>query len=116
MSPEGAFLANVIDIYRSGKFIGAMINTFEKSFPHVYAFCTSPGGPGDEETRDTFVVVGSNRLLDLRDLNFYEYSTGMLRTQHLETLRRRSGGLVLTDDYAPVDNLLAPVIRMAERR
>ena len=116
MSPEGAFLANVIDIYRSGKFIGAMINTFEQSFPHVYAFCTSPGGPGDEETRDTFVVVGSNRLLHLRDLNFYEYSTGMLRTQHLETLRRRSGGLVLTDDYAPVDNLLAPVIRMAERR
>ena len=116
MSPEGAFLANVIDVYRSGKFIGAMINTFEKSFPHVYAFCTSPGGPSDDETRDTFIVVGSNRLLDLRGLDFSEYSASQMRPQHLTTLRRRSEGLVLTDDYAPVDNLLAPVIRMAERR
>jgi MFS family permease len=116
MSPEGAFLANVIDVYRSGKFIGAMINTFEKSFPHVYAFCTTLGGPDDDEARDTFVVVGANRLLDLSGLENSDSSAGRLRPEHLETLRRRSGGLVLTDDYAPVDNLLAPVIRMAERQ
>jgi hypothetical protein len=93
-----------------------MINTFERSFPHVYAFCTTPGGPSDDETRDTFVVVGSNRLLDLRGLDYTEYSAGLLRPEHYATLRRRSAGLVLTDDFAPVDNLLAPVIRMAERR
>jgi spermidine synthase len=116
MSPQGAFLANVIDVYRSGKFIGAMINTFEKSFPHVYAFCTTLGGPDDDETRDTFIVVGANRVLDLKSLDSAEYSMGRLRPEHLETLRRRSQGLVLTDDFAPVDNLLAPVIRMAERR
>ena len=28
----------------------------------------------------------------------------------LRGLRQRSGGLVLTDDYAPVENLLAPVV------
>ncbi len=113
MTPEGAFLANVIDVYQSGLFIGAMINTFEQSFPHVYAFCTTPGGPSDDETRDTFVVIGSNRLLNLADMELY--SAGQLRPRHFATLRERSGGLVLRDDYAPVDNLLAPVIRMAER-
>ncbi|MCB1021957.1 MAG: spermidine synthase [Bryobacterales bacterium] len=116
MSPEGAFLANVIDVYKSGKFIGAMINTFERSFPHVYAFCTTPGGPTDDETRDTFVVVGSNRLLDLSSMDYTETSAGRLRPEHLATLRRRSDNLVLRDDYAPVDNLLAPVIRLAERQ
>lgn len=114
MSPEGAFLANVIDVYKSGQFIGAMINTFERSFPHVYAFCTTPGGPIDDESRDTFVVVGSNRILDLNGIDLTKYSAGRLRPRHFATLRERSRGLVLTDDYAPVDNLLAPVIRMAE--
>jgi hypothetical protein len=39
----------------------------------------------------------------------------MLTGDHLAVLKERSQGLVLTDDFAPVDNLLAPVIRMAER-
>ena len=31
---------------------------------------------------------------------------------HVDTLRARAGHLVLTDDFAPVENLLAPVVRM----
>ena len=115
MSDEGVFLANVIDVYRSGKFLGAMINTLERSFPHVYAFSTTLGGPTDEDTRDTFVVVGSTRLLDLEFLDYERFSGDLLHPRHLDVLRWRSRGLVLTDDFAPVDNLLAPVIRMAER-
>ena len=30
-------------------------------------------------------------------------------------LQHRSNGLILTDDYAPVDNLIAPVIRQVEK-
>ncbi len=116
MSPEGVFLANVIDVYSSGRFVGAMINTLEKSFPFVYAFSTNVAGPRDDDQRDTFVVVGSNRLLDVNDLSYEQYSASLLRPEHLDTLRRRSRKLVLTDDFAPVDNLLAPVIRLAERR
>ncbi|MBI1354602.1 MAG: hypothetical protein GC160_09670 [Acidobacteria bacterium] len=115
MSDQGVFLANVIDVYRSGLFLGAMINTFEKSFPHVYVFTTASAGPSDADSRDTFVVVGSMRLLDLDDLSYDKYSAVLLTNENLETLRRRSRRLVLTDDFAPVDNLLAPVIRLAER-
>jgi hypothetical protein len=39
----------------------------------------------------------------------------MLTPEHLAVLKQRSRGLILTDDFAPVDNLLAPVIRMADR-
>ena len=116
MSPQGVLLANVIDVFKSGKFLGAMVNTIEKTFPHVYVFSTALGGPSDTDSRDTFVVVGSLRTLPLADFDWAQYSGWLLDEQQLATLRERSNGLVLTDDFAPVDNLLAPVIRMAERR
>ena len=115
MSGRAAFLVNVIDVYRSGRFLGAVIRTLEQSFPYVYVFCTSPGGPSDADERDTFVVVGATGLLDVKSLDYDRYSAALLAPEHLDKLRLRSGGLVLTDDFAPVDNLLAPVIRLAER-
>ena len=115
MSPDGVFLANVIDIYQSGLFLGAMINTLEKSFPHVYVLSTVFGGPSDDDYRDTFVVVGSGRPLKLDDLDFDVYKGSLIEQHNLATLRRRSNNLVLTDDFAPVDNLLAPVIAMADK-
>ncbi len=116
MSDESVFLANVIDIFRSGRFLGAMINTVERTFPYVYTFCTSPGGPSDEDERDTFVVAGSTRLLPVQDLDYLKYSARLLAPSDTALLRRRSRGLVLTDDFAPVDNLLTPVIRLVERQ
>jgi spermidine synthase len=116
MAPDGVLLANVIDIYRSGRFIGAMINTLEASFPHVYAISSSPAGPSDDDGRDTFIIVASGRPLDLGDL-VTGIGAGMaLDPEQLATLRRRSEGFVLTDDFAPVDNMLAPVIRMADKQ
>ena len=115
MSDDAVFLANTIDIFRSGQFLGAMINTVEEVFPYVYTFCTSPGGPTDEDERDTFVVAGSTRLLPVQDLDYLLYSAALLSPRDIALLRGRSGGLVLTDDYAPVDNLLAPVIREVEK-
>ncbi len=116
MSADSVFLANIIDVYSSGRFLGAMISTVEQVFPYVYTFCTSPGGPSDADERDTFVVVGSTRLLPVQGLDYSQYSATLLSPANTAVLRQRSGGLVLTDDFAPVDNLLAPVIRAVERR
>ena len=115
MSPEGVYMMNVLDIYASGKFLGAVINTFRRSFPHVYAFSTSNNGPSTEsDRRDTFVVVGS-----LRPLRGEALAPGVpgtvLKPEHIELLKQRCGNIVLTDDYAPVEQLLEPVIRLAEK-
>lgn len=111
LSPDGVFLANVIDIYREGRFLGAMIYTLEQSFPHVYAFCTSYTGPDDEAARDTFIVAASMQPIDLAEFDYFEYNGTRLTPEEMETLRERAGRLVLRDNYAPVDNLLAPVVR-----
>jgi spermidine synthase len=115
MSENGMLLANVIDVYRSGRFVGAMVNTLEQTFPHVYVFSAAPGGPTDADARDTFVVLGSLKPLNQSSSSYKELSRTMLGAGHLAVLKERSQGLVLTDDFAPVDNLLAPVIRMAEK-
>jgi spermidine synthase len=116
MKPDGVFFANVIDIYRSGQFIGAMLNTFEKSFPHVYILGTTVTQPTDEDGRDTFIVVGSGRPVPFEKYDWIRYPGPLLEAEQLAKLRERSKGLVLTDDFAPVDNLLEPVIRYSEKR
>jgi spermidine synthase len=116
MPADGVFFANVIDIYRSSRFLGAMLNTFEKTFPHVYVLGTTVTQPTDDDGRDTFVVVGSGRPLAFEKYDWYRYPGILLETEQLTALRERSAGLVLTDDFAPVDNLLEPVIRYSEKR
>jgi spermidine synthase len=115
MSSDGVFLANVIDLYRSSRFLGAMLNTAQKSFRYVDVISASLSGPADQDQRDTFIVVGSDRRLALDKLVMNGCDCYVLKPDQLALLRTRSRGLVLTDDYAPVDNLLLPVIRDADR-
>jgi hypothetical protein len=84
----------------------------------VYIFGTdrTPGSG----LRETFVVVASMKELDLKDLGtraddpkFYTKKTRTepkpygSRDEQAVTVRSRN--IILSDDYAPVDNLLAPV-------
>jgi len=115
MGPHGVYMMNIIDIYDTGLFLGAIVNTFRESFPHVYAFSTFTNGPStDPRRRDTFVVVGSMKALTGIALKS-DVPGAALKPEHLEALRQKSRGMVLTDDYAPVEQLLEPVIRRADK-
>ena len=116
LSPTGMYLINLIDIFESGRFLGAVVNTFNEAFDHVTVIVPKTFGPIlDPHVRDTFIVVGSMRPLDLSELgqrsaDRVEFGCTVLDDMHLAHLGQRSGGVVLTDDYAPVENLLAPVV------
>ncbi len=104
--------------HRYGGFVGAWTKTAKLTFDNVYIFGTdnTPGGG----LRETFVVVASMQPLDLDDLGrrrldpkFYTKGT---RTEpkpygasDVEAVDVRSRNIILTDDYAPVENLLGPV-------
>jgi hypothetical protein len=92
-----------------------MLNTAEESFEYVDVISAALSGPADQDQRDTFIVVGSDRRLALDKLVMNGCDCYVLKPDQLALLRTRSRGLVLTDDYAPVDNLLVPVIRDADR-
>jgi spermidine synthase len=112
----GAYLLNVIDIFSEGRFLGAVYNTLRAVFPYVYIVGTEPPS-SDPGERDTFVVVGSERALDLSELaRENDQSSGVVLTEsNLSDLARRSGGMVLTDDFSPVENLLEVVVRRRGR-
>ncbi len=104
--------------YRFGGFVGAWVRTAKKTFDHVYIFGTDDV-PG-KGSRETFVVVASNQKLDLDELGkrvddpkFYKYGKLTLCEPYSaadeKAIDLRSRNIILTDDYAPVDNLLAPV-------
>lgn len=111
---------------RAGRFMGRFLATAAKVFPNVYLFSTSHQQP--DSNRDTFVMVCSRKPLDLKSLEETgEWSGGPFAS--LETVPGQnepvlSGqmsaviglaeGQILTDDFAPVDNLLIPVFNTQE--
>jgi hypothetical protein len=103
---------------RPGGFLGAWVRTAQLTFPHIYIFGTdlTPGSG----TRETFVVVAAKKPLNLDDLGTREGDPKFLdrdvpfeprpfNDRHRKAVEARARGVFLTDDYAPVENLLAPV-------
>jgi spermidine synthase len=113
LTPGGAYLMNVIDDFRSGLFLGACYMTLRNVFPYVYIFCTEQNGVNDR--RDTFVVAASHTPIDISDWmpnHFTDFEGSALTPKDFDALEEKCGGRVLTDELAPVENLLAPVVRV----
>ena len=113
LQPEGIYIMNLIDAYSVGGFLNAMAQTFSAVFPHRGAVAAAPElGP-----RNTTVFVGARRPLDLGGLAEWTTRPGVfigtaLTEENFADLFARNGECVLTDDWAPVENLLAPVVKM----
>jgi len=111
---------------KPGRFLARYVQTVAKVFPCIYVFSTSHSQPGDD--RDTFVVVCSQRPLDLDHVEDTGLWTGKpfaaMETLpgsntpaligQMDSLLEHSGRIALTDDYAPVDNLLKPVFALQD--
>ncbi len=111
MSDDGIYMVELIDNFDTGLFVGAFINTLEETFEYVYAISNQDVVSASE--RKTFVVIASHHSLDLEDIGA-EYKgipADVLSEEEMRELRKKSKGIVLTDDYAPVENLMAPTVR-----
>lgn len=110
----------------SGRFMGRYLASAARVFPNVYLFSTSQQQP--DATRDTFVMVCSRQPLDLKSLDdtgdwtggpfasmetFPGKSEPVLSGQ-MSAVIGLAEGQILTDDFAPVDNLLVPVFDAQE--
>jgi tetratricopeptide (TPR) repeat protein len=109
LTDDGAYMIELIDIYASGQFLGAVINTLQLTFPHVYVITDKDTFP---LSRATFIVMATKRPFDIKtvpdgnDIRLWRFGDA-----ETEDLRKKARGVVLTDDYAPVENLLVPVVR-----
>ncbi|MBI3977228.1 MAG: fused MFS/spermidine synthase [Chloroflexi bacterium] len=114
LTDDGVYLVNVVDNFKTGQFVRAFVNTLREVFPHVYL--TGPGAYWDSSSPSTYVIVAANRPLDLEEFRRVAgqdgqktSTTAVLDPSRLEEWRAQEPRIVLTDDYNPVDNLIAPL-------
>jgi tetratricopeptide (TPR) repeat protein/MFS family permease len=115
LSEDGLYLINLIDTYDNGRFLGAIVNTLRKTFPAVYVLTNKESFP---ELRDTFVVAAGRKPFDPRALiqaHNPQMAVRIFDEADYAHIDRQSRGMVLTDDFAPVENLLTPVVKQSAK-
>jgi hypothetical protein len=122
LAPDGVYMMNLVDIFNSGRFLAAFVRTARETFPHVRVLLTEPAqqrqATHDWPTwREAFVVVCARQPLEFEDPPLGSgpeeppFEGMVLPDETIDALLDRMQPSLLTDDYAPVDNLLAPVVR-----
>ena len=110
LTPGGAVLVNSIDLLASGRFVGALAGTLAEVFPHVSVYTLDDAARMRGDSRLTFVLVASDRPPPAQ-----APSIARLPDAVVAGYRQRSGVRALTDAFAPVEQLAAPIVRAAAR-
>ncbi len=105
LEPDGLYLVNVID-WGPQNFAKAEARTIAGEFPHV-AIISRPNAFAGK-TGGNFVLVASERPIDAAKLTERLEGRSELLPDTAAVRNFAGDGPVLTDDYAPVDQLLTP--------
>ena len=114
LEDDGLYLVNIVDGAR-GEFLKAYTRTLRQTFRHTYL---APTGEGWRRSpRTTFVVIASDVPVNVEDFRTIDAGDDvallwerLLPQEELDGLLAE-GDVTLTDRYAPVDQMLAPVFR-----
>jgi predicted membrane-bound spermidine synthase len=116
LNPRGFVAANVIDNYQRGEFLPAYVNTIRSVFGERNVALLGEWPATIIDAQSTLVVVASpderqlTSFIHRPDLTF---ATTVVDPPALTRYLRPRRPVLLTDDYAPVDNLVA---RLFEQR
>jgi spermidine synthase len=122
MTPDGVYLLTVIDDYEEGLLLRAAVRTMQKTFKHVQLAVGSDiwtlPEQGSPIQRNVFVIYGSDQPMDLEKMSEIvkkrsgkELQTKVQPQEQTDKYLTKGSQIVLTDIYAPVDNLMTIVYR-----
>ncbi len=116
MTPQGILMSNIIDNFQKGSFLPSYIKTLQEVFGerNVYLMSVSPDF---ENLRiSTFIVMASVQPLDMAAFDAWlkthfrqEAKSAIVSAELMHKMLTNRYSIVIRDDYAPVDNLIAPV-------
>ena len=115
LKPNGLLLANVIDSFKKGAFMPSYIRTLEEVFGEGNVHLMTLTSDYDKIGISTCVVVASLQKLNMDDFVNKVKGKGGKMTSHvmpqdrLQEYLKDHTSVILTDDYVPVDNLIAPI-------
>jgi len=110
LAEDGVYMIEMIDVYKHGLFLGSMLRTLQDTFPYVYAVSEK----GFRNTRNTYVLIAAKQEIDVETIIAESRGADDVwinNQEEIKGLKAKAGTLELTDDYAPVENLLAPVVK-----
>ncbi len=112
LETDGLYLINIIDDYEQGRYLPSFLHTLRQVFKHVYLFSNGPS-----KGITTFVIAATETSLDFTDYTNFATQNGAKRlvgTPYEETTLEKyladRRPILLTDDYAPTDILVAPLV------
>lgn len=115
LAPDGLYIVNIID-GPYGEFVRAYYNTLRLTFTHVYL--AEGNSDWRKATRSMFLLIGSDVELDNNLLAKYDAGDGdallsrmIVGEAEINRLLTEAPVVTLTDDYVPVDQMLASVFR-----
>ena len=118
LKKDGLLLTNVIDRFEKGSFLPSYILTLEETFGKGNVHLITLGAYHKNGGVTNRVVVASPQKLDIKDLTRSLKRKGererisyVMPQEQLEDDLRRFSPVILTDDYAPIDNLTASNFR-----
>ncbi len=115
LKPDGMLLANVIDSFKKGAFMPSYIRTLEEVFGKGNVHLLTLSSDYDHIGISTFVVVASPQKLNMGDFvrqvkrDGGEMTSHVMSQEQLQEYLKDRYSVILTDDYVPVDNLIAPI-------
>jgi spermidine synthase len=114
LAPGGLYLLTVIDQYQDGQLLRAAARTMLQTFPRVQLLSASRAW--DSGGAAVWVIAGSEQGIDLDQMRQLLQAEGQgpmrsvaLEPERLQAYLANGPQIVLTDQYAPVDNLIAPL-------
>jgi spermidine synthase len=115
LKDDGLYLALVIDKLRGGLFIPAYTKTVQEVFPYVYILNDAPSW--GSTSPNTYLVAASATPIDVDRIRQIKTGQGpngaplvqIMPKDVMDEWLRSTPSIVLTDDYAPADNLVAPL-------
>ncbi|HKA06078.1 MAG TPA: fused MFS/spermidine synthase [Gemmataceae bacterium] len=125
LAPGGAYLLTLIEPIEEGELWRAAVHTMRETFKYVTLL--DPHG-FNLEGRFVFIVYGSDEPFDLAEVRAtaaeayarigreHAPFTHQLSQERLEYHLSTKPALILTDQYAPVDNLMANVFRERSKK
>ena len=116
LKPDGLLLANVIDSFKAGQFMPSYIRTLEEIFGKGNVYLIALTSDFDHMGISTYVIVASPKTLDMDGFvrtierkDGKEMTSYVMPQERLQQYLQERYSVVLSDDYVPVDNLIAPI-------
>jgi spermidine synthase len=116
MAPDGIYLVNVIDDPREGRCVPSFVATLQACFKNVFLIGTNGEASWSSEIPLNFVIIATDRDFNigeyernLSDLSGGKTQSSFLDQSSINRLLKERQAIVLTDDHAPVEQLIAPL-------